>query len=506
MMAIATNALRGIQAQGAALRPRLLSLARVIRRVERRPRLWLLVSALILALQISPWWYSTADGTLYVLMARSHVAAGPSGNPDSTGDTARGYSLLISPAFLLGDRPFLALSVIHWLFAVAMVLGVYQWGRQLAPRAAIWIALLTAANAAVCYYYRRTLKEIVFLAAVIWTINALHALLRSDTGTRLLRRLAVAVALLSATVLIRYSAVVLVPGFVLSVLLSRRPELAGRRRVVAGAIALLAAVGFGFILFHEGQSYFVAFRVGFADTAATISEGLRLRIGAIVRICAPGMFKAYGRPHEWLDWNIALGVLLLVLVAVGWFRAAVRRRDPLILAFPLYAGLYMIWPFDQGARFMVSMVPVLIACFWFGMARLPRVRSLFLAGCFAAHVSAMLGYWLLIDAPRAAEWHGRWNSIERLAARIDPAQGAVVCADAPNEARQMLIVCLGDRRAIVPDSIGRDSERVGWVFQARAAVAPRGWDRVASAGGFELLRRSRATTAGIDLVPDVNRR
>jgi hypothetical protein len=473
MMATGISSWRRWAAWGAALRSRALAADGRIRRLFRHPTLWLTVAALLLAVQISPWWYASADGALYVAMARSHVSDDNS-HPTLDSDAAQGYSLLISPAFLLGDRPFLALSVLHWLFAVALILGVYGWARRLAPRAAIWVALLTAANAGVCYYYRRTLKEILFMAAAVWTVNALHALAQSDTRGKLRRRLVLAAGLLSATILIRYSAVVLVPAFVLSLLLNRRQSLDSRGRWLVTAIVACSAAGLlGWVLTDHGANYLRAFQVALADATSTLAEGLRLRIASIARICTPGLFKAYAKPREWLDWNIALGVLLLIGVVAGWCRAAIRHRDPLILTFPLYIGLYMVWPFDQGARFMVPMVPVLIACFWFALDRLPRIRSLFMAACFATHAPAMLGYWLMIDAPRAAAWHEEWEPIEQLAEQIDLQRGPVACWQLPNEVRHMLAVCLNRPQATL--NAGPEATRAAWRVQPGGKAVPRTW-------------------------------
>lgn len=494
MMAIGTSTSHGWAAWGAALRSRAIAADGCIRRVSRHPALWLTVAALLLAVQISPWWYASADGALYVALARSHVADDAPAHPMPASDAAQGYPFLISPAFLLGDRPFLALSVLHWLFAVALILGVYGWARRLAPRAAIWVALLTAANAGVCYYYRRTLKEILFMAAAVWTVNALHALAQSDTRGKLLRRLVLAAGLLSATILIRYSAVVLVPAFVLSLLLTRRQALDLRGRwLVTTIVACSAAVILGWILADHGANYLRAFQVALADATSTLAEGLRLRIASIARICTPGLFKAYARPREWLDWNIILGLLLLIAVVAGWCRAAIRHRDPLILTFPLYIGLYMVWPFDQGARFMVPMVPVLIVCFWFALDRLPRVRSLFMAACFITHAPAMLGYWLLIDAPRAAAWHAEWEPIEQLAKKIDLERGRVACAELPNEVRHMLAVCLNHPQVILEAGL---EDRAAWHLQPGDKPIPRTWQSVGRADEYGLAFADPQVPAG----------
>jgi hypothetical protein len=235
-------------------------------------------------------------------------------------------------------------------------------------------------------------------------------------------------------------------------LLNRRQSLDSRGRWLVTAIVACAAAGLlGWVLTDHGANYLRAFQMALADATSTLAEGLRLRIASIARICTPGLFKAYAKPREWLDWNIALGILLLIGVVAGWCRG----------------------PFDQGARFMVPMVPVLIACFWFALDRLPRIRSLFMAACFATHAPAMLGYWLMIDAPRAAAWHEEWESIEQLAKKIDLERGPVACWQLPNEVRHMLSVCLNRPQATL--NAGPEATRAAWRVQPGGKAVPRTW-------------------------------
>ena len=100
-------------------------------RAEQRPARWLTLFAVVLGLQIGPLWYASPDGAAYVSIARSIAAGGPVarlGNPQL--GFPLGYPLLISPAFLTGPRPFLLLSIVHWVLAVIFMLGVHRWLRR----------------------------------------------------------------------------------------------------------------------------------------------------------------------------------------------------------------------------------------------------------------------------------------------------------------------------------------------------------------------------------------
>jgi hypothetical protein len=119
------------------------SLSRIegwIEGVNRRPRLWLALFAVLMAVQISPWLYPTVDGCLYMKTARDFLAA-PSLS-EFRCLVPPGYPALITPAFLLGNRPFLAIAVLQWLMSVALIGGVYVWARRQFPSAAV---LLTGA-------------------------------------------------------------------------------------------------------------------------------------------------------------------------------------------------------------------------------------------------------------------------------------------------------------------------------------------------------------------------
>src|SRR5262249_32015829 len=144
---------------------------------------WLAILAFLFAVQISPSWYPTPDSCCYLSIARS-MAAGHS--PTNLGSSqlyyAPGYPALISPVFLLSDRPFLWLALEQWLFAMIFMLGVYHWTRQLIPSAALLITALATVNNELWCLYRRPLSEMAFMAVLIWVMNLLNAVLRAPAA------------------------------------------------------------------------------------------------------------------------------------------------------------------------------------------------------------------------------------------------------------------------------------------------------------------------------------
>ncbi len=148
----------------------------LLRWPHARPKTALAVTAILLATQIGPWWYATKDSSSYLSIARS-VAHGRGltnlGSPHLW--FAPGYSVILSPLFLVSDRPLLAISIVGWLLAVAYMAGVYVWARRAVPPAAIWIAMLSVLNTLLWVNLRRPLSEAAFVCGCLWTVNALHA-------------------------------------------------------------------------------------------------------------------------------------------------------------------------------------------------------------------------------------------------------------------------------------------------------------------------------------------
>ncbi len=188
--------------------------------------------AVLLAIQVSPWWYPTPDAVAYLSIARgiavthrlsnlggAHLAYPP------------GYPLLISPAFLISSRPFLAISIIHWLMALIFMVGVYRWTCRMAPAAALLLTALSIVNVAFWIYYRRTLSELAFMTVMIWTVVALDSALEAGSrGARAIRTPAGTV-LLAALVSIREPGILFAPGFAVAVFLCLR---AGKLRWTDG--------------------------------------------------------------------------------------------------------------------------------------------------------------------------------------------------------------------------------------------------------------------------------
>lgn len=399
--------------------------------LEARPRTLLAVYALLLAMQISPWWYASKDDCLYLSIARSMVrddTVRALGSPRLV--VGPGYPALLAPAFLMGDRPFLAVSIVQWLISLALIAGVYVWCRRHEPGRAVLLTGLCVLNMTVWYYFRRPLKEIAFLTGLLWTVNLLHPLCEPQPRGRTAALCFLASLLFGYTLFIRLTGVVLVPAFLL--VLGWR---AWRGDMTWPRAALLAAcvatVGCGTVLGQVLHERHLEATLGGADSYATmlakhVSEssvgsvwrGIRDRYWEVGQTVVPGTFKVASDPEKLFQVEDALFLLVLAAVAVGWLALVRSRVELMALMAPLYAGIYALNGVSQGPRLAAPMAPVLFVSLWFALRSWPRSGPRLVGGLVAAHLFVAFGYWAAYDAPRAREAHRLWPAVDEIVATV----------------------------------------------------------------------------------------
>src|SRR5262245_60560475 len=147
----------------------------------QRPAWWFAVLAVLLALQIKWWWQPCPDAVTYLSIAR-HMAHGELqlfGSPHVR--MAPGYPLLVAPAFLISDHPFLLIALIHFVLAAALTVAVYLWFRRLAGSAAVPLTALVMVSACLWQMYRYAISELAFMTALMWAAYALDRLIRATS-------------------------------------------------------------------------------------------------------------------------------------------------------------------------------------------------------------------------------------------------------------------------------------------------------------------------------------
>jgi hypothetical protein len=445
-----------------------------IGRYAEGPKFWLTTCALLLAVQVGPWWYSSVDSTSYLSIARS-LALG-------TGSTnlgspllwySPGYPVLISPFFLIDDRPFLWLSLLQWLLAVGLMLGVYHWCSRFAPEAALWIAGLAVLNHGLWLHFRRPLSEIAFMCLLIWTVNVLGGLWPAPRR-HYIARLSAAGLLAALLSLVRPVGIMLAPGFAVSALIAaRRGRTSWPRAAVAAlSIALATALPVTWFVSHErrtaaelnGRTYVDEFRDAARTPLASCSSGLQMCISDVGRVCIPGLFKSHGIVGDWANLNMLIHLPFFVLICCGWLAWNRRQCDPLAWFMPFYFVLIAAHAVDTGARLMLPLLPPLLVCLWFALRRIGRRRQLVFGTCLALQFIVGGGYWLIYDLPRARKFDACWSDIDRLAAVIRSDPGPVLAIELADDLCLMLELALDRSVMREPDET---SEPARWL------VAPR---------------------------------
>jgi hypothetical protein len=460
---------------------------------QTRPKLVLAVCALLLAMQVSPWWYSSIDSASYLSMARS-LARGT--GPTNLGSPllwySPGYPALISPLFLISDRPFLEIAVLHWLLAVGLLLGVYRWGRQVAPEAALWIASLTVVNHGFWIHFRRPLSEMAFMCLLVWAVNCLNGVGQITRVNRLIGRLAAAAGLTALLCVVRPVGVMLVPAVAVWALREAFGERCSWARATVTTISIAAAAGIpvGLFVFHEramaaelgGRSYLDEFDSAARSPLQSYSRGAQLCVSDIGRVCIPGLFKSHGTPGDWTDVNMLIHVPFFVLVCFGWSRWVRRQNDPFAWYVPFYLLLITAHAVDTGARLLLPVLPALFVSLWFAAERIGDRRQYLVAACLSLQLVVAGSYWLGVDLPRARRYDRLWPAVDELAARIMSEPGPVAASQLEGDVQLMLEVAL-DR----PVFCSADRVKTArWCVTQRSADGPEGFMQVAAADDLVL--------------------
>ncbi len=470
----------------------------------------LALAALLLAIQISPWYYSQGDAPAYISIAR-HLAHGDGlRNKDSQVLWfPPGYPILLSPLFCWQDFPLLGISFVHWFLAVGFLLGIYRWARSLAPQGAVWIAAICLGTNAMWIHYRQPVSEMAFMAAMAWLLVSLQALVRPQGASRFLAWLAAAVGLTIAMCLIRSVGIAVAAGgscaLAASAVRSRFELNRPASKTVSwplamGAALLIGAAGLMTVGAVVVRERWVAQSLG----AATYLTSLEARRGASIlgsfgpwcalvvsdvgRITVPFMFKSYGYIGWWWDVNMLVYAPWCGLLCYGYLRWLRRSDDPLAWSLPFYFAVLTYFRWESGARWWVPMTPAFLMCLWFAMETWRGSRLRILRTLWLAHVLAALAYWICCDLPRSRSLDRKWPTVRSLAEQITVGRDQVVV----DESLDDLAVLLGlqlDRRVKECSDDSPLPASAQWVVLPSKKKPPPGFVRQTCLDGCELLHR-----------------
>jgi hypothetical protein len=451
---------------------------------------------LLLAVQISPRYYSFGDTDRYLSVARN-LAHGRGliclGSPHIW--YPPGYAAIVSPLFLIRERPFLELSILHWLLSVGFMMGVYVWARRVAPEAAVWIAALSVANNIFWIYHRKPASELAFVTVLVWTVNSLAWVMSARRGRSLAAGGAAALLLLTLLCLIRPVGIAAAGGCGAAMLVAARRGMLSWRRAVAMSLlaAAVAVPAVAVVIVREQATAHAKGEDTYLDVLTATQSGRLLRgpwltISEIGRVTIPGMLKSYSRHRQWLDINMLVYVPFFALLVAGWLRWVRRQADPFAWTLPCYATILTICAWDAGGRYWIPMIPALVTCAWFAAERLQDRRLPLLKAAWAAHVAAAAIYWLAIDLPATRELNRQWPAVDAMAAQIPAASGPIAASESLSDLRIMLALTL-DRRVARDADDPEVQRRAEWIVTAADEPPPSGFVVQYRAARYCLLHR-----------------
>jgi hypothetical protein len=419
---------------------------------------------------------------------------------------APGYPVLISPAFLFGPQPFVAVQIIQWFYAVLLILGTYAWFARYAGRSAIWVTALALLNAGFWDLFRQASSELAFMPCLMWGSVLLTGAAQSPKAGRAAAKMAGAIVLVAAACATRQAGAMLVVGFALAMAMQAMRRQIGWGRAASCSAALgicIAAVSWGLIaLDHRGAreagpaeiGYTDAFRMPGKSLAAQVAEGVRRQTAEVGRLLLPGLWKTHAREWDWQDVNTWIFLAVCVPVAIGWWKLCKATADPLALTSPFYVALYVVYPFDSGTRFTVPMLPVLAASVWFVLSPLGGKRSLIFLVLAVVHGLVAAGFWL-DDAVHVRRRWEQWPAMEHVARAIPP-QAKIIALRPSVDDQWMFLMYLSDR-AVEPETLQQPvASDADWIVTSGAEPDWPGFHAVGQVDDYKLETRNPRASAG----------
>ena len=480
----------------------LASLEHWVKRLNEHPRIVLGIVALLLAVQINGYWIPVSDGPSYLSIARN-IGTGNGllrfGGPHLFHPI--GYPLAISPAFMSSERPFLLIAMMHWVFLIVFMICTYKWMQSAVGDDAILMTLLTISSVGVLYCFRRTLSEVAFMPVMVGAALALNRAAQSQRNRILY--LVLGTILTCYLCLIRQVGISIVAGFaVLLVIKVHTKSIGIKPAIVLVLVLAVSAVACTAIEIAHGQ------RTAQMSEAATFTGhilkssgslwpqllgGLRLRIQECGRLLIPGMFKVYG---GWLCPAMLLYLPLCAVLVVGWWTLLVKKADVLLCALPFYLLVYIVlWPYDQGTRFMTPMVGVLWAGVWTFVEHCrfrAHARKLFAVLLLLGGLTSAC--YLAVDVARAKRWDSQWATVEQITAAIDNPKGDIACYGLSSSIRAMLDLSMDKSLRTFSVEKGKTTE-ADYVITSSGVDTIWGFKPIADIRGFMVHQRLSGTNA-----------
>lgn len=282
------------------------------------------------------------------------------------------YPAVLAAAMLLGARTWTALKALSTAFIAGAVLAAFLWvERRRGPALALAVAAMLAASEAFLFHTRWILSDPLFLVltlASLWAFTV-HDEAQNGVGKGWL------VAACAAAILAFFTRSAGIP---LVLAIAAILALRGRRRALAGFLVAFTVPALAWWVRAQGGDPYVSEfwlvdpyqptrgRAGVGDLLARVL-GNAMEYGG--RWIPGGLVGYRGGLVE------ALGALLLLVAAVGWWRRIRSRVGVTEVFVPLYLSLILLWPeVWAGDRFALPLYPFVL--FYAGEVVLDGTRTL----------------------------------------------------------------------------------------------------------------------------------
>jgi hypothetical protein len=313
-----------------------------------------------------------AQGKGYVFDGRPHTRF-PPGLPmllaawSSVGDGSYGSAVRLMPIF----------GLVGLLASFFLIQRVESW--PIAILACLWLATSPE-------YFRLATRHIwsdlpYFALAALTLLLADH--LRQGSGRwRVPVAAGLAVAMVAA-VMMRSAGIALIAAFGATIAHTWR---ALDRRARAGLLAAVTSAGLvqawwsNWTRSREVSEYAGAYMQSYAaQFLLKDPQEPELGVAGLADLAGRAGYFASAQltrftqlliPAPWLDvlWFSPLVLIPAFLLLVGIGSSFRRGRSPLLAWYVLaYLGLYSLWPFDEGARFMLPIFPLMFLFAWRGL-------------------------------------------------------------------------------------------------------------------------------------------
>ena len=321
--------------------------------------------------------FLTGDPTFYVGLAESLVEGRGytfMGVPHAM--YPPGLPLVLAPFVAIGGPDLILLQAVVAVFALLSVAAVLFMFREWDPRLAVAVGLLVLFNHQTFAVTTIGIHaELPFLAVSVAALGCVHATWRGSLSHTL--GLVLTPVLVVSAVGLRTIGVAL-PLALLAAWFHRRVRMGFRhepvdRVLLAGAVAGMASAGSWFLwgAMNDSDSYFdllLLVNPHQPDLGVATPLAIVGRIPGALRVQLTHFGELAGN-IPWLKplWASPLAVLLGVGLTTGTLRE-LRQPNPTLGWYVMgYGAILLMWPFDEGARFMLPVFPLLIALTWRGV-------------------------------------------------------------------------------------------------------------------------------------------